>query len=143
MLYATDSNAAANRSHPDLPIDPPALDAKPALACMVFLEGMALHTWWRHRAEARQIEIRIMDNDPEFRVSLSHDPVPAPAGRALPIIHGHDAKAFNSIPAAPALQLSLDSKERQTTLQLCSQQLISRNSGSARARAAQSEFLCR
>ncbi|RCG90759.1 hypothetical protein CSB86_6937 [Pseudomonas aeruginosa] len=77
-----------------------------------------MHTWWRHRAETRQIEVRIMNNDPEVQVPLSHDPMPIPTGSALAVVHSHDAKAFNGIPAAPALQLRLDPKERQSILQL-------------------------
>lgn len=72
----------------------------------------------RRRAEAWQFEVRIMQDNTETRVSLSHDPMPIPAGSALAVVHSHDAKAFNGIPAAPALQLRLNSEELQGILQL-------------------------
>nr|QIZ23318.1 Hypothetical protein [Pseudomonas aeruginosa] len=72
----------------------------------------------RRRTEARQIEIRIMEDNTETRVSLSHDPMPVPAGSALAVVYSHDAKAFHCIPGAPALQLRLDPEERQSVLHL-------------------------
>ncbi|MFU3086466.1 hypothetical protein ACM7M6_27915 [Pseudomonas aeruginosa] len=59
-----------------------------------------------------------MENNTETGVSFSNDPMPVSAGSTPAVIYSHNANAFNGIPTAPALQLGLDSEERQSVLQL-------------------------
>lgn len=74
----------------------------PTLSSLVLRERVTMNPIGDYRAEARQIEIWIMQNYPEDFMPFRHNPMPVTIPRTKGGADCHDPEAVNRIPTRPA-----------------------------------------